>query len=111
MQFSASFLVAALPFLAAAAPAAEPHYKNPVKPSGPVVLLSTHSASPIHLQSINASGQAFWIGKPTSSYCPLVPASSCPPGTDTVISITGDEKHPGTASLCMSNMPLGFFPA
>ena len=92
MQFSASFLAAALPLLAAAAPA-------PVASSGPIGLIATHSASPVHLQSVNAAGQNFWIGKDTSSYCPLTPASSCPPGTDTVISVFGDVAHPGTASM------------
>lgn len=113
MQFSNSFLIAALPFLAASAPAPASYSpaSNTPQNSGPVGLIATRSASPIHLQSVNASGQAFWIGKPTSSYCPLVPASSCPPGTDTVISITGDAKHPGGASLGTLNIPLGCFQA
>lgn len=99
MQFSKSFILAALPFLAAAAPA--PDYKVSPLPqsSGPVGLIATHSASPIHLQSINASGQAFWIGKETSSYCPLTDQSLCPPGKDTSIIILGNEAHPGTASM------------
>ena len=92
MQLSTSFLAAALPLLAAAAPA-------PVASSGPIGLLATHSASPIHLQIVNAAGQNFWIGKDTSSYCPLTPASSCPPGNSTIIAVFGDEAHPGTAAM------------
>ncbi|MCJ1468044.1 hypothetical protein MMC07_006670 [Pseudocyphellaria aurata] len=92
MHFSASFLAAALPLLAAGAPASVPS-------SGPIGLIATHSASPIHLSSVNAAGQNFWIGKETSTYCPLTPASSCPPGKDTIISVTGDQAHPGGASM------------
>lgn len=103
MQFSASFLAAALPLLAAAAPAPAAS-AAPVASSGPIGLIATHSASPIHLSSVNAAGQNFYIGKDTSSYCPLTPASSCPPGKDTVISVFGDEAHPGTAS--MGKLPL-----
>lgn len=92
MQFSATFLAAVLPLFAAAAPA-------PALSSGPIALIAAHSASPIHLQLVNAAGQAFWIGKDTSSYCPLTPSSDCPPGKDTVISVFGDAAHPGTASM------------
>lgn len=100
MQFSTSFILAALPFLAAAAPAASEYKVSPLPvSSGPVGLIATHSASPIHLSSINASGQAFWIGKDTSTFCPLTPKSSCPPGNDTRIQIFGNEANPGTASM------------
>lgn len=98
MQFSVSFLTVALPLLAAAAPAPAAS-SAPVASSGPIGLLATHSASPIHLSSINAAGQNFWIGKDTSSFCPLTPASSCPPGKRTVIAVLGDEAHPGTAAM------------
>ncbi|MCJ1269421.1 hypothetical protein MMC22_009313 [Lobaria immixta] len=98
MQFSASFLAAALPLLAAAAPAPAAS-SAPVANSGPIGLIATHSASPIHLSSVNAAGQNFWIGKDTSSYCPLTPASSCPPGKNTVIEVLGDQAHPGTAAM------------
>lgn len=88
------FLLASLPFLAAAAPA-------PVS-SGPISLIAARSASPIHLAPINAAGQAFWIGKKTSSYCPLNLPTSCPKGTSTVIGVYGDVAHPGTAYLSKS---------
>ncbi|MCJ1269128.1 hypothetical protein MMC22_009017 [Lobaria immixta] len=92
MQFSASFLAAALPLLAASAPA-------PAASSGPIGLIAIHSASPIHLSSVNAAGQNFYIGKDTSSYCPLTPPLSCPPGKSTVISVFEDQAHPGTAAM------------
>ncbi|KAI4241877.1 MAG: hypothetical protein L6R40_004276 [Gallowayella cf. fulva] len=47
-------------------------------------IIAARSASPVHLQSVNANGQAFWIGKDTATYCPLNPASQCPPGNLTV---------------------------
>lgn len=56
--------------------------------------IAARSASPIHLQSINANGQAFWIGKPTASYCPLTNQTLCPPGNETVFAVGG-----GGASL------------
>lgn len=99
MPFSPSSLAAALPLLAAAAPA-------PVQSSGPIGLVATHSTSPIHLQSVNANGQNFWIGKDTASYCPdpKNPPKICPTGKDTIISVLGDQAHPGTASL--GKLPL-----
>ncbi|KAL8660183.1 MAG: hypothetical protein Q9202_006779 [Teloschistes flavicans] len=46
--------------------------------------IAARSASPIHLQTINANGGAFWIGKNTTTYCPLTNQTECPPGTSTV---------------------------
>lgn len=45
-------------------------------------LMSIRSASPIHYETINASDTRFWIGKSTTTYCPLDP-SECPPGNET----------------------------
>jgi hypothetical protein len=61
MQFSTALL--ALPALAAAAPVATPA-------NSPITLMSVRSASPIQYGQINASGQGFWIGKNTATYCP-----------------------------------------
>ncbi|KAI4194536.1 MAG: hypothetical protein LQ350_007713 [Teloschistes chrysophthalmus] len=49
--------------------------------------IAARSASPIHLQSINANGGAFWIGKNTTTYCPLANQTDCPPGKDTVFAV------------------------
>ncbi|KAI4166452.1 MAG: hypothetical protein LQ343_008040 [Gyalolechia ehrenbergii] len=57
-------------------------------------VIAARSASPIHLQAVNASGQAFWIGKDTTTYCPLTNQANCPRGTDTVFAVGG-----GGASL------------
>jgi len=43
-------------------------------------LLSIHSGSDVQNQAIAANGQRFWIGKETSTYCPV--GSSCPANTD-----------------------------
>jgi len=43
----------------------------------PYTFLALRSASPIHFGSINASGGKIWIGKETSSYCPV---DTCPSG-------------------------------
>ncbi|KEQ98961.1 hypothetical protein AUEXF2481DRAFT_36275 [Aureobasidium subglaciale EXF-2481] len=52
--------------------------------------LAIHSGSPIHLSSINANGNAFWINKPTSSYCPNTTVSSCPEGKYTYFTSGND---------------------
>lgn len=46
--------------------------------------LSARSASPIHLQSINAAEFAFWVGKDTASYCPETVVQDCPAGNETI---------------------------
>jgi len=43
----------------------------------PFAVIAARSASPIHLQSVNANGLKFWIGKPTSSFCPDEPSINC----------------------------------
>ena len=40
-------------------------------------LIAIHSASPIHLSSINASGSKFWIGKDTATFCPVIEGLDC----------------------------------
>lgn len=70
-----------LPLLAAAAPAAP---ENP-----PFGVMSARSASPIHLLPMTASGQKFYLGGKTQSYCPLPESKDCPPGTETVFSPGG----------------------
>lgn len=50
----------------------------------------------LNLRGINASGRHFWIGKDTSTYCPLQDIP-CPPGNETVLDVSG-----GGASLVSS---------
>lgn len=47
-------------------------------------IIAARSASPVHLQSVVANGQGFWIGKETATYCPPQ-VSPCPPGVATVL--------------------------
>ncbi|KAL8851820.1 MAG: hypothetical protein Q9221_003246 [Calogaya cf. arnoldii] len=79
MISSASLLLTLLP-LALSSPIETRSNDTPLR-FGAIAAKSTY---PFHLQSINASGQSFWIGKPTATYCPLVPQSQCPPGNETV---------------------------
>lgn len=45
-------------------------------------LIASHSTSPIHLQTVNANGQAFWVGKDTATYCPPnIEGINCPVGS------------------------------
>jgi len=47
-------------------------------------VMSTRSASPVHLLPLTASGGKFYLGGPApSSYCPPQVGDACPPGTDT----------------------------
>jgi hypothetical protein len=44
-------------------------------------VIVTRSGSPIHLQELNATGNAFYVGKPTTTYCPEgVSGLKCPVG-------------------------------
>lgn len=58
--------------------------------SAPFSIIAARSASPIHLQPVEASSQSFWIGKGTSSYCPTVVTPNCPPGTQTALLVSGN---------------------
>ncbi|BDD55827.1 hypothetical protein MPDQ_004900 [Monascus purpureus] len=80
-----------LPFLAAAGPSG---YQ----------ILSSRSASPVHLLPMNANGGAFYLGGNTSTYCPPQ-VGSCPPGTQTVLAPGGaalDVTVPGGQELYIS---------
>lgn len=48
--------------------------------------LAVRSGSPIHLSAINANGYNFWLGKPTSTYCPPEVSPNCPSGNSTLFS-------------------------
>ncbi|KAI9876764.1 MAG: hypothetical protein M1830_005751 [Pleopsidium flavum] len=65
--------------------------------NSPFTLIAAHSGSAIHLQSIEASSEHFFIGTRPSTYCPVPPLnqSDCPPGTSTAINVYAD----GSASL------------
>ena len=69
-MFTKSLLATAFATLAAAAPLAQ--RAEDVS----FTLLSIHSGSDVQNQAIAANGQRFWIGKVTSTYCPV--GDSCP---------------------------------
>ena len=77
-MYSTLVLASLLPFLTSAKPIL-PVSSRQANPS-PFGLVAARSTSPIHLQTVNANGQRFWIGKDTATYCPI---SDCPPGTST----------------------------
>ncbi|WPH00602.1 Hypothetical protein R9X50_00343200 [Acrodontium crateriforme] len=62
-------------------------------------LMAARSASPIHFQSIQANGQALWIGKPSAHYCPpeVQTQGDCPNTTDTNFSAGQGELIMGVA--------------
>jgi hypothetical protein len=55
-------------------------------------VIVTRSGSPIHLQELNATGNAFYIGKPTTTYCPEgVSGLKCPVGKGETLFAGGHE--------------------
>lgn len=81
-------IAALLPFLAAAAPApvATTSSAAPAATESTVYFtgLSARSASPVHLLSITASQEKFWLNGPTTTLCPESVEPYCPPGNTTV---------------------------
>jgi hypothetical protein len=58
---------------------------------GPFGMIAIHSGDPrVHLHSINANSNLFWIGQPTASYCPDHSITDCPPGNVTVLDAPED---------------------
>ncbi|CAK4031718.1 Hypothetical predicted protein [Lecanosticta acicola] len=60
-------------------------------------LIAARSASPIHLQAINATGGGLWIGKPQATYCPNATAEGipipCPQSSQTIFTGPDEETH------------------
>lgn len=113
---SAALIAAALPALAMAAPAGNcPSTPPPTNgtgsgPSG-FTLIAAHSASPVHLQSINANGGFLWIGKDTTTFCPQGAAGGsvdCSNYTSNTTAITcGDQTGAPTTCGLFTNVPAG----
>ncbi|KKK18689.1 hypothetical protein ARAM_001193 [Aspergillus rambellii] len=102
-----------LPFLAAAAPT-DSGASAPAENPTAFTVMSSRSASPIHLLPMNAAGQSFWLGGEPGTYCPLT--SGCPPGNMTVLAGNGGslprrrpEIHPGSFRLHPNGSSLGPF--
>ncbi|KAL8865251.1 MAG: hypothetical protein Q9174_006987 [Haloplaca sp. 1 TL-2023] len=115
MRSTIAFVCALIP-LALGSPIEVRNNDTPAPPA-PITFgaIAARSASPIHLQSINANGRAFWIGKNTTTYCPLKPESNCPPGKDTIFSVGSgggaglNTVVPGGQSIYVApNGALGF---
>ncbi|ERF74759.1 hypothetical protein EPUS_04928 [Endocarpon pusillum Z07020] len=58
-------------------------------PSIPYSVVSVRSGSPIHLLSMQARNQNFYLGGLPGAYCPQPPLSSCPSGFDTIFAGLG----------------------
>ncbi|MCJ1426358.1 hypothetical protein MMC29_004261 [Sticta canariensis] len=82
---SAALLLASISSLASASPVKSRQATD----SSFFTITAARSGSPIHQQSVHASGRAFWIGKPTETYCPpqVDAEAACPPGTETVLAL------------------------
>ncbi len=71
-------------------------FSEPIEPRHeglyqPFTLITAHSASPVHLLSINANNLNFWIGKPTSYICLAqdITIVQCPQGNITAFTWAG----------------------
>lgn len=97
MKLSTSFrLLGFIGALALAAPLSPDQY-NILWRFTPI---ATDTVNALTLRGINANGRHFWIGKGTSTYCPLQ-GIRCPPGNDTVLDVNS-----GGASLVSSPQVL-----
>ena len=57
----------------------------------PFTVIAAHSASPIHLLSMNAVNGSFFIGgKGPTTFCPEPLVENCPSGTSTTLSVSAD---------------------
>ncbi|KAL8832466.1 MAG: hypothetical protein Q9170_004877 [Blastenia crenularia] len=93
-MLTSSFLLSSLLPLAIGSPLS-PRRSDDYPPYVPPVtfgVIAARSTSPIHLQSVNANGTTFWIGKDTSIYCPLANQTDCPNGTDTIFAVGSDGR-------------------
>ena len=67
-------------------------------------IIAIHSASPIHLSSVNAAEGKFWIGKDTATYCPAIDGLVCPAGDFTGFASTSGQdglglvRHPSSVT-------------
>ena len=71
----------------------------------PTFVLVAHApGTPLDGKPVNANGLAFWVGKPTLSYCPeeVLPPGACPPGNQTVVAIGED-----VSAACFENAICG----
>ncbi|EPE29402.1 IgE-binding protein [Glarea lozoyensis ATCC 20868] len=85
-MYTKNILVAAFATLAAAAPTAR-------STADVLGLIATHSGDiNVHLRSINENGLKFWIGKPTTTYCPSEVVTNCPNGTFTQLIASTDSE-------------------
>lgn len=73
-MYTKSLLTATLAGLAAAVPVTQRAEDSSFN------VFAIHSGTNVQNQAINANSQRFWIGKPTSTYCPET--ISCPSNTD-----------------------------
>ena len=74
-----------------------PHASNPSpntvhkRSQGAFSVMSSRSASEIHLLPMNAAGNFFWLGEKASTYCPSTVAqvAPCPKGQGTAFTGNG----------------------
>lgn len=91
------FILALLYLLSSAIPLLPPQPNQ----TSPFVLQAFRPGSPIHLSSMNAHDGHFWLGKTTSSSCPLDLKLPCRTGTKTALVVSDN----GYATLVNTHPP------
>lgn len=67
---------------------------NIKRSQGAFTVMSSRSASPIHLLPMNAANGSFWLGEKASTYCPSTVSNvaPCPKGDATQIVVGGEQS-------------------
>lgn len=101
MKFTIGAMVLAsnMPTLAFATPISADQYNNLWR----FTPVASETSGTLNLRSINANDRHFWIGRETSTYCPLQGAR-CPLGNNTILDVSG-----GGASLVSGCYSLWVF--
>lgn len=60
-----------------------------VNSSGKFTVVAARGGSPIQYLAMAARGQAFFLGLPSTTYCPSSVGALCPNGTQTVFEVSG----------------------
>ncbi|MCJ1426135.1 hypothetical protein MMC29_004037 [Sticta canariensis] len=79
-----ALLLTSFPPLVFAAPLSADQYDNFWR----FTPVASDTSPILNLRTINANGRHFWIGKNTTTYCPLLDIP-CPPGNETVLEVSG----------------------
>lgn len=84
-----------------------PHASNK-RSQGAFSVMSSRSASEIHLLPMNAAGSNFWLGEKASTYCPetVAQVAPCPKGQGTAFTGNGGALVSSRVQACLWRLCL-----